>query len=427
MSGYIDSYYARTLTEPGDRPSLDGTVDAEICVIGGGLAGLATALDLAERGRSVALIEEHRIGWGASGRNGGFLSPGYPKSAPELIEMVGIDRARELYALSLMGHGLVLDRIERYGIDCGPVEQGQIRCSMAGHRENLEGYCRLMNESFGLRLEYWPSRRVRAALATERYDEAFHNPHTYRLHPLNLARGMARAIESHGGRVFEQSAAGAIDVRADRRIVRSRSGQVRCDQIVVACGGYVGWLHWPISAATVPIATFVMVTEPLGDRLAHAIRVPYAVSDIQHPTNYYRPLADGRLMWGGRVLAWQPSPRQLARQLGRDMVDFYPGLAGARVEVAWGGFMGYLGHRMPAIRRLHDGLWCATGFGGLGLATTAMAGRLIGSAIADGDDRWRLFDKFGLPFAGGTFGRIPAQMVYWRNRVASRLGRFRNM
>lgn len=250
---------------------MGGTVDAEICVIGGGLAGLATALDLAERGRSVALIEAHRIDWGASGRNGGFLSPGYPKSAPELIQMVGTDHARELYALSLMGHGLVLDRIERYGIDCGPVEQGQVRCSMAGHREDLAGYCRLMNETFGLELEYWPSQRVREALATERYDEAFFNPHTFRLHPLNLARGTARALES------------------------------------------------------------------LGGRLHRAIRVPYAVSDIQHPTNYYRPLADGRLMWGGRVLAWQPSPRQLARQLGCDMADFYPSLAGARdgIEYRW--------------------------------------------------------------------------------------------
>jgi gamma-glutamylputrescine oxidase len=420
MSDYVDSFYSRTMAEPGARPALEGAIETETCVIGGGLAGLATALNLAERGRSVVLLEANRIGWGASGRNGGFMSPGFATGVSGLIEKVGRHKAREMYALSKMGHALVRDRISAYQIDCGPIEVGGLRCAMAGREEGLEAYCALMAQEFDTTIEYWPASLVREALATTRYADATYNPNTYRLHPLNLARGLARAIDQRGGRLFEQSRVQRIDLRGPGREVRTAAGTVRAQQIVLACGGYIGWLHWPLAMATVPVATFVMVTEPLGDRLRNAIRVPFAVSDIQTPTNYYRPLADGRLMWGGRVLTWQPGPKRLARDLKRDMASFYPDLAQAHVEVAWGGLMAYHRHRLPVIGQLDDGIWCAGGFGGLGLAATTMAGHLVAAGIADGDDRWRLFTAAGLPFAGGVLGRVPAQFVYWRDSMLRR-------
>ncbi|MBV8652770.1 MAG: FAD-binding oxidoreductase [Alphaproteobacteria bacterium] len=426
MSGYIDSYYARTLTEPGNRPALDGAVDAEICVIGGGLAGLATALDLAERGRSVVLLEQHTVGWGASGRNGGFVSMGYPNGIPALVERVGMQEARELYKLARMGHALVRERIADYAIDCGPVADGALRCAMAGQKEALQAFCDYMEKEFDTKYEYWPGARLRQALATKQYGEAFHNPHNYSVHPLNLCRGLARAVEARGGRILEQSTVTRMDLRGIRKRIATRSGEVRADHVVIAAGGYVGNLFWPVSAATVPIATFVMVTEPLGDRLKNAISVPYAISDIKTPTNYYRPLAEGRLLWGGRVLAWQPGARSIARGLKRDMVSFYPDLADARVEVAWGGMMPFLRNKLPSFGQLTPGVWYATRFGGLGLALTTTAGRLIAAGITEGDDRWRLYAKFGLPFAGGALGRIPAQFVYWRQQAAARFGHFRS-
>jgi gamma-glutamylputrescine oxidase len=426
MPGYVDSYYARTLTEPGDRPALDGALEVETCVVGGGLAGLATALDLAERGRSVVLVEQNRIGWGASGRNGGFVSIGYGKGIPALVERVGLAAAREYVALSRMGHGLLRERIQRYAIDCGPIQEGALRCAMAGAREGLEAFRDDMAREFGLHYEHWPAARVREALATSRYSDAIFNPYTYAVHPLNLCRGLARAIEAEGGQVLEQTPVTRLELGGPRKTVTTRFSVIRAEHVVLACGGYVDRLFWPLSAATIPIATFVMTTEPLGDRLKRAITVPYAISDIQMPTNYYRPLADGRLLWGGRVLAWQPGARNIARALAHDMASFYPSLGGASVEVAWGGMMPFLRHKMPSFGELGRGVWYATGFGGLGLALTTTAGRVIGAGIAEGDDRWRLFAKFGLAFAGGKLGRIPAQLVYWRDQVAARMGRFRN-
>ena len=420
MSEYVDSFYSRTIAEPGRWPALDGKIEAETCVIGGGLAGLATALDLAERGRSVVLLEANRIGWGASGRNGGFMSPGLGVGVSALVEKMGLHKAQEMYALSKMGHALVRERIASYGIDCGPLEVGGLRCAMAGREENLEEYCAQMARDFDTKIDYWPASRVQDALATKRYADATYNPNTWRLHPLNLARGLARALDGKGGRLFEQTRVTGIELHGARREVRTSGGGVRADHVVLACGGYVGWLHWPVSVATVPMATFVMVTEPLGDKLKAAIRVPFAVSDIQTPTNYYRPLADGRLMWGGRILTWQPGPERLAHALKRDMASFYPGLAEARVEVAWGGLMPFVRHRLPVAGQLADGIWCATGFGGLGLASTTMAGRLLAAGIAEGDDRWRLFSAAGLPFSGGVFGRVPAQFVYWRDAMFQR-------
>ncbi len=426
MAEYVDSYYARSLVEPGNYPALDGEIETETVVVGGGLAGCATALDLAERGRKVVLVEAHDIGWGASGRNGGFVSTGVPTGIPALVRRVGLAAAQEIYKECRMGHALLRERIARYAIQCGPIQDGALRCNMARPSERLEELCAMMARDFDTQYEYWPRTRVSDALATARYSDGFFNPYTYCVHPLNLTRGLARAAAAQGGRIFENSPVTALVTSGDRREVRTRSGRIRAERIVLTCGGYVDGLHAVVSAATVPIATFVMVTEPLGDRLRRAIRVPYAISDIKVATNYYRPLADTRLLWGGRVLAWEPGAAHLARALKSDMARFYPSLADAKIETAWGGLMPFTRHKLPVFGEIEPGIWYATGFGGLGLALTTTAGRLIGAGIVEGDERWRLFARLGLPFAGGKLGRIPAQLVYWRHQASAAFDRMRS-
>ena len=419
---YPDSHYSRTLRERRDYAPLAGDLDAETLVIGGGLAGCATALDLAEHGHKVALVEARRVGWGASGRNGGFVSDGFPGGYPALVERVGLEQARELHKLARMGNLLLRERIARYHIACGPVQEGALRCNMAGQRKSLAEFCEFMARNFDTHYTHWPQARLREALTTDRYGDALFNPHSYAVQPLDVTCGLARALAERGGQVFERTEVIALAKHGDRLEARTRAGRIRADRIVIACGGYVDRLHKTISAATVPIATFVMVTEPLGETLKKAIRVPYAISDIKVATNYYRPLADTRLLWGGRVLAWERPPAELARGLKRDMVSFYPDLAGARIEVAWGGMMPFTRHKLPVIGEIEPGIWYATGFGGLGLALTTTAGRLISGAIRQNDEAWRLFAQFGLPYAGGKLGKIPAQLVYWRHQLAAKFG-----
>jgi gamma-glutamylputrescine oxidase len=419
---YPDSFYARTLRERRAYPALEGDLDVETLVIGGGLAGCATALDLAEHGHKVALVEARRIGWGASGRNGGFVSDGFPGGYPALVERVGLEQARELHKLARMGNRLLRERIERYAIACGPIQDGALRCNMAGQSKSLAEFCEFMARNFDTHYTHWPRERVREALSTEQYADALFNPNTYALQPLDVTCGLARACVEQGAQVFEGTPVASLAAHGARKEVRTTRGRIRADRLVITCGGYVEGLHKTISDATVPIATFVMVTEALGERLKKAIRVPYAISDIKVATNYYRPLADTRLLWGGRVLAWERSPAELARALKRDMVSFYPDLAEARIEVAWGGMMPFTRHKLPVIGEIEPGMWYATGFGGLGLALTTTAGRLISGAIREGDCAWRLFAQFGLPYAGGKLGKIPAQLVYWKYQLGARIG-----
>ena len=411
--GYPDTYYSRTRTAPGEWPALTGPIDTDICVIGGGLAGTATALSLAEAGRRVVLIERHHIGWGASGRNGGFASPGLPGGMAPVAQRVGLAAARAMYRLTLDAGRLMRDRVAQYGIACGPLTPGSLRCGMAPGPTDVRAFVDQMNRDYDAGLEHWPADRLRDALRTTRYADGFFNPYSFAIHPLNFARGMAQAAAGQGAQIFETTPATRLSLNRAGKTVTTPHGQIRAEHIVLAGGAHIGGLFGPLTRATIPIATFVVTTEPLGPRLDDAIRVPYLISDIQVPTNYYRKLADGRLLWGGRVFGWQRSPATIARDLNRDIAAFYPDLADARIETAWGGLMPYLRHKMPSFGALSPGVWYATGFGGLGVVLTTLAGQLIAAGIDTGDDSWRQFGQFGLPFGGGELGRIPAQLTYW--------------
>lgn len=423
MIGYEDNHYVRTTDLQTRHAALEGDVQAEVCVIGGGMAGLATALDLAERGRSVVLLERHRVGFGASGRNGGFVVPGYPTRPADLADMVGLQDARELYTMTRGALRLIQERIARYGMDVGEVVQGRLLFAMAEDGEAMAENAAYMAKNFAKELEVWSPGKVRETLATTRYSDGSLDPEAFSLDPLKLVRGTAAALIGQGGRIHEDTMATGLGREAGRQVVRTPRGRVLCDHIVMAGGGYVSLLDWKLSMATIPVPTYVMVTEKLSDNLRKAIGTRHSLADRSFATNYYRPLSDGRLLWGGRVAAWRPSNARMRVSLQRDMAWFYPDLAGVKVEVAWGGLMPYLRHRMPMIGAIGPGRWVATGFGGLGMGITTMAGNLIASAITEGDTRWQLFRRFGLPFAGGPLGRAPALMIYWKHQITSRFGR----
>ena len=422
MLPYPETHYAATRTDDARWPGLDGDCEAETCVIGGGLAGLATALGLAERGRSVVLLEANRLGWGASGRNGGFASAGYPLSMRDLVAQHGLPDASALWRLSVEALTLVRRRAEALGSDTLQ-GHGALRCRMAWQPDTLPDHVDWMNAHFEAGLVHLPPGELRDLLATEAYADGFLNPASLQIQPLNLARGMAHAAVAAGARLHEGAEVVAIEAAGAARKVVTRSGSVVARHVVLAGGAHLGMLHNRLGLATVPVASFVVATKPAPEHLRDAIRTRFAVSDTRVATDYYRVLPDGRLLWGGRASAFEHAPDTLRALLKADIARIYPQLADLKIERAWSGLMPIARHRMPVIGPLTEGLWAAACFGGLGLVNTTLAGELIASAIAEGDDRYRRFAPFGLPFAGGTFGRAAFQLIYWRHQVEDWLKR----
>ena len=312
---YIDSYYARTANSAPPRPTLDGRIEAEVCVVGGGLAGLSTALGLAERGVSVVLLEGVRAGWGASGRNGGFVSCGFSKSLQSLESRLGRDHAKRIHALSWDAVALIRRRMEAYAIDCGPIVDGIIRASWFDDADSLKRERDYMADMTGIEEEFWPREKLGEILISERYYDGLFNPLGFQFHPLNYSLGLAAAAEAKGVRIFEDSPATGHDLAGPLKLMRTDHGEVRAPTVVMTCGGYIDGLHRKLSRAIVPVATYVAVTEPLGDRLKTAIRAPYAVHDTRFALDYYRPLHDSRILWGGRVTVRRDDPPGLAETL----------------------------------------------------------------------------------------------------------------
>jgi glycine/D-amino acid oxidase-like deaminating enzyme len=414
MNGYGDTYYARTLADTLQRPSLKGTVSADVAVVGGGLAGLTAALDLVRAGRTVVVLEAEKVGWGASGRNGGFVGPGYATGHADITRMAGADRAHVLHRLSIEGAGIVEENIDSLAMDDNKRVYGKLSVLRYHDPDSLKRHCEMMQREFGYRLEVMPTDAVRDVLRSPKYHQAVYDPASFHFHPLNYARSLAKAIESLGGRIFEQSRVTGCDLDRAEKVVRTERGEVRARDVVLAGGGYTDDLVPRLRRSILPISTYVLLTEAAREKLAEAVRTPMAISDNRRAGDYYRLVDDGRrLLWGGRITTRTTEPRRLAQMMQKTMVSTYPQLEGVRVETAWSGLMAYARHLMPLIGQLQPGVWYVFGFGGRGLNTTAIGGRVIAEGILGSSDRYRLYEPFSLRWNGGPFGVAAAQLTYW--------------
>jgi gamma-glutamylputrescine oxidase len=410
-----DSYYHALAPEVPARPPLEGVVEAEIGIVGAGLAGLATALSLAERGRSAVVLEARQVGAGASGRNGGMVSAGFAAPTRLLEHAVGPVAAASLMAFSREAMTLMRVRIERHAIACHPVA-GVVIASWFDDATSLAAEVDDLNRRFGMRLEFWPRDRLRALYPSPRYWDGMFDPEGFHLDPLALSRGYARATEALGARVFEGSPAVRLERSGTRWRLATPHGAVLAERVVLCQSAYAPRLVPALGRATLPVFTYVIVTAPLEGRHAGVIRAPYAVYDNRFATGYYRLLPDGRLLWGGRI-STREQPRDLAATMRADLALVYPQLADVAVEYAWSGRMGFARHKMPLIRELAPGLWVNSCFGGHGLNTTTLGGELVASALAEGDRRWKLLAPFAPRWVGGAFGPLAAQAIYGRNRL----------
>lgn len=410
---YPDSYYAATRREASDWPRFSGPQRCRIAIVGGGYAGLATALGLAERGiDGVVLLEAQGIGHGASGRNGGFVFGGYSLGEAELLVAVGPDTARWMYGLSTAAVRLIRERIGRYRIDCDPVDGGVIWANWFRDPAVLEGRRRLLADHFGVNWQPIPAHELREQLVTARYHGGLFEREAFHVHPLNLALGLARAAHEGGVAVHAQSPVTAISAEGQGWRIDTPAGELRAEQVLVAAGGYLGRLVPRLARALLPIATYVAVTEPLGERLGRLIRTRAAVYDTRFAFDYYRALPDTRLLWGGRISILDRSPQAVARLLRADIARVYPELADARIDYAWSGLMSYARHEMPQLGQLAPGFWYAQAFGGHGVATTTAIGEVLAKAIAEQDPGWQRFAGFGLERTWRPFGFLGAQATY---------------
>jgi gamma-glutamylputrescine oxidase len=426
---YAPSWYTATMVTAAERGPLTFDLDVDVCVIGGGLAGLTTAREIARRGWSVVVLEARRIAWNASGRNDGFVLPGFAESMDKVVGRVGLDHAKALWALSEMGLKYVSTTIAEARMPGVAPTAGWLKVSKVDNGDDVLAAIQLYGEELGADVEGWPTERVREVLRTSHYFHGLHWPQAFHIHPLNYALALAAAAEAAGARIFEETPALSIDADGVRKRIATPSARVRASHIVLACNVHLASLMPRIAGTLVPIWSYVGVTAPLGPRLLAAVDYRGAITDTDLANNHYRIVGADRLLWSGHSTTWEGDPQRYARRLAADIKQVYPQLGEVAIEHVWSGVLGNALHRMPQIGELSTGLWLASGFGGHGLNTTAMAGIILAQAIVEGDDTWRLFAPFELVWAGGRIGRVVMQAYYWwfnaRERFEARSARAR--
>jgi len=390
----MQSFYEATVVRP-ERVRLSGKRAADVCIIGGGLAGLSTAIGLVERGvRDVVVLEAQQVGFGASGRNGGFVFGGYSLDCADLLRILGAARARELYALTTDAVDLMQRRITRYGIECDATHAGVILANWFDEPARLETQRRLMKDSFGVDWEPVDPATLATQLKTSRYHGGLLERNAFHFHPLKYVLGVATAVATAGAQIYEHSPVVRLQRQGSGFLVETAEGAVEARHVVMAGGGYARNVYPRVERAVLPIATYVMAT------------------DTRFAFDYYRPLPDTRIVWGGRISILNREPQAIARLLRRDLLKVYPQLHDVRIEHAWGGLMSYARHKMPQIGQSADGVWYAVGFGGHGLAPTTVSGELLAAAIAGERPVPEAFAAFGLTHTFGTLGLAAAQLTY---------------
>ncbi|MGV8986764.1 MAG: NAD(P)/FAD-dependent oxidoreductase [Cypionkella sp.] len=410
---YPATFYAQTRSDLAERPELQGPHDTDTVIVGGGLAGLTTALELARAGIPVIVLESQSIGYGASGRNGGIVSPAFACGSDAIAAKVGPEKARALHRLTLEGVDRLRSNIETLGITDAQATPGLLNLRRFDASADLHAHAEDFARDYGYTFTYLNREAIQARLATTRYLHGLEDTQAFHIHPLNYLRALAREIERLGGQIHENSPAIGTHFGAAKTI-RTPNGSVTAPRAIFATGGYTGPLIPRLKRAVLPIATYMMQTEAAPDLLAATIKTKAAVLDDRRASDYYR-LVDGgnRLLWGGRITTRAASAEGVARELRTAMLDVYPQLAPLKTEVAWSGLMAYARHLMPQIGRLQPDVWHITAFGGHGLNTTAIAGKVLAEAILDETNRIDLFAPWGLANAFGPLGLAAAQLTYW--------------
>jgi gamma-glutamylputrescine oxidase len=414
----LRNYYEATRRTELATPRLEGDVSADVAIIGGGITGVSAALHLAERGFSVALLEAEQIGWGASGRNGGQVLPGFGASQVKIKSLVGAARARRLWDMSVEAVDLLHAQIQRFGIPCDPVTGYLHAAIKPRHVRELRETQEELAALGVLPGELLEGEALRARLASPRYLAALTDGIAGHIHPLNYTLGLARAAQAAGARLFSQTRAETVEPGKTVRIGTPR-GSVTAGFLICSGGAYLGGLMRPIAGYIMPVGTYIIATEPRAD-VAGMIPGNEAVADLNFVLDYYRRSADDRMLFGGRVSYSNVAPASLPQSMLARAQKVFPQLKDARVEYCWGGNVDISRNRAPHFGRLADNILFLQGFSGHGVALTGLAGKLAAEAVAGQAERFDVFA--GIPharFPGGKNFRVPALLLataYFRLR-----------
>ncbi|WP_321815010.1 MULTISPECIES: FAD-binding oxidoreductase [unclassified Paraburkholderia] len=411
---HAPSWYAATANDATRHPALQGTLDADVCVIGAGLTGVSTALNLAERGYRVALLEASKVGWAASGRNGGQLIGGFACGIDTFRQFMNESEVQQMWAMGLETLDIVKSRVAKHNIDCALTEGYFTAANKARDVDDLKRWRDEAAQRFGYdRFRYVDGDGVGQYVQSARYPGGLYDPDSGHLHPLNYTLGLARAAREAGVQIFEDSAVTRVRNEHDGHTIETAQGKVRAKFVVLACNTYLGELAPELARKIMPVGTYVIATEPLGkDRMAALMPAQAAVCDSRFVLDYFRPAPDTRMLWGGKVSYSTFEPRNLGEAMRSDMLKTFPQLADVKVDYAWGGFVDITMNRAPHFGRLSPTVYFAQGFSGHGVNTTGLAGTLIAEAIHGQAARFDLFGKIRhRDFPGGATLRTPALVL----------------
>ena len=414
------SYYAATAPRTQGYAPLAGEVDCDVAVVGGGLAGLTAALELAEAGHNVALLEAREVGWGASGRNGGQAIDGLACDQELIEDQLGLDDAKRVWAMTNEALDLLRARSQRYSID-SEWRSGYLGfATTPGKGAALTAWADRMARVYGQEFTRIAPADVRSWIDSPRFHSGIHDPRSGDLHPLKYTLGIARAAAAAGVRMFENSAVTSLTHGGTVRL-GTANGSVRAKQVLLAGNVYLQGVASALEARIMPVGTYMVATEPLDSMLADSL-VPSrsAVCDTNFVLDYFRTSNDHRMLYGGRVSYSTVTPPNLAASMHQRMVQTFPQLAHTKIEYAWGGFVDISMNRAPDFGRLQPNVYYLQGFSGHGLALTGLAGKLVAEAINGDASRFDVFARLRhSPFPGGQMFRTPALvlgMLWYRLR-----------
>ncbi|TXI32318.1 MAG: FAD-binding oxidoreductase [Aquipseudomonas alcaligenes] len=423
-TSYPQSYYAASANPVPQRPALQGETETDVCIIGAGYTGLSTALFLLENGFKVSIVEAAKVGFGASGRNGGQIVNSYSRDIDVIERTVGPKQAQLMGQMAFEGGRIIRERIAKYDIKCDLKDGGVFAAFTPKQMKHLEAQKKLWERFGHTQLEIMDAQRIREVVKTENYIGGMLDMSGGHIHPLNLALGEAAAVESLGGVIYEQSPAVRIE-RGANPVVHTPEGRVKAKFIVVAGNAYLGNLVPELAAKTMPCGSQVVATEPLSEEVAKSLLPQdYCVEDCNYLLDYFRLTGDRRLIYGGGVVYGAKDPANIEAMIRPMMLKTFPQLKNVKIDYAWTGNFLLTLSRLPQVGRIGDNIYYSQGCSGHGVTYTHLAGKILAEALRGQAER---FDAFGsLPhysFPGGRLFRVPfTAMGAWYYSLRDKLG-----